>query len=88
LKDFGDKLSADKKQPIEEAVSELKQALDAKNDAAIEGLTEKLNAAWTAASEELYKAQQENAGGADANASNTQNPTGNEPEDVEFEEVK
>jgi hypothetical protein len=36
----------------------------------------------------LYKAQQENAGGADANASNTQNPTGNEPEDVEFEEVK
>jgi molecular chaperone DnaK len=88
LKDFGDKLSADKKQPIEEAVSDLKQALDAKNDEAIEGLTEKLNAAWTAASEELYKAQQENAGGADANASNTQNPTGNEPEDVEFEEVK
>jgi len=88
LKDFGDKLSADKKQPIEEAVSELKQALDAKNDEAIEGLTEKLNAAWTAASEELYKAQQENAGGTDANASNTQNPTGNEPEDVEFEEVK
>lgn len=88
LKDFGDKLSADKKQPIEEAVSELKQALDAKNDAAIEGLTEKLNAAWTAASEELYKAQQESGGGADANANNTQNPTGNEPEDVEFEEVK
>jgi molecular chaperone DnaK len=89
LKDFGDKLSADKKQPIEEAVSDLKQALDAKNDEAIEGLTEKLNAAWTAASEELYKAQQETAGGADANAStNTQNPTGNEPEDVEFEEVK
>jgi molecular chaperone DnaK len=89
LKDFGDKLSADKKQPIEEAVSDLKQALDAKNDEAIEGLTEKLNAAWTAASEELYKAQQETAGGADANASNnTQNPKGNEPEDVEFEEVK
>jgi molecular chaperone DnaK len=88
LKDFGDKLSADKKQPIEEAVSELKQALDAKNDAAIEGLIEKLNAAWTAASEELYKAQQESGGGADANANNTQNPTGNEPEDVEFEEVK
>jgi molecular chaperone DnaK len=87
LKDFGDKLSADKKQPIEEAVSELKQALDAKNDDAIEGLTEKLNAAWTAASEELYKAQQETAG-ADPNTSNTQNPTGNEPEDVEFEEVK
>ena len=87
LKDFGDKLSADKKQPIEEAVSELKQALDAKNDDAIDGLTEKLNAAWTAASEELYKAQQESAG-ADPNASNTQNPTGNEPEDVEFEEVK
>ena len=87
LKDFGDKLSADKKQPIEDAVSELKQALDAKNDAAIEGLTEKLNAAWTAASEELYKAQQESAG-AGADATNTQNPTGNEPEDVEFEEVK
>lgn len=88
LKDFGDKLSADKKQPIEAAVAELKQALDAKNDEAIEGLTEKLNAAWTAASEELYKAQQESAGGADANASNSQNSNGNEPEDVEFEEVK
>ncbi len=62
--------------------------MDAKNDAAIEGLTEKLNAAWTAASEELYKAQQESGGGADANTNNTQNPTGNEPEDVEFEEVK
>jgi molecular chaperone DnaK len=87
LKDYGDKLSADKKAPIEAALTELKSALDAKDLDQITAVTEKLNAAWTAASEELYKAQQENPTADQANTQST-NSGSNEPEDVEFEEVK
>jgi molecular chaperone DnaK len=87
LKDYGDKLSADKKAPIEAALSELKTALDAKDLDQITAVTEKLNAAWTAASEELYKAQQENPTADQGDAQST-NSGSNEPEDVEFEEVK
>jgi len=87
LKDYGDKLSADKKAPIEAALSELKTALDAKDLDQITVVTEKLNAAWTAASEELYKAQQENPTADQGDAQST-NSGSNEPEDVEFEEVK
>jgi molecular chaperone DnaK len=88
LKEYGDKLPEDKKATIETAVAELKKAHESKDIAAIDTAMEALNAAWTAASEDLYKATQEAQGGnptGDAGA----NPEG-EPkvQDVDYEEVK
>jgi molecular chaperone DnaK len=68
LKEFGEKLSDDKKKPIEEALVELKSAHESKDLSLIDSAMEKINAAWTAASEEMYKASQEagaEAGGKD-----------------------
>lgn len=96
LSEFGDKLSADKKKPIEEALEELKKAHQTKELAAIKPALDKINEAWKAASEELYKAQAE-AGGSQNTASGTQSAgadsasgsSGSDSvEDVDFEEVK
>ncbi|KMQ67950.1 molecular chaperone DnaK [Chryseobacterium sp. FH2] len=88
LKEFGEKLSADKKAAIEAAHAELKTAFEAKNADDVKAKTEALDAAWMAASEELYAAGQ-GAQGADAGA---QNPGGNagaeDVQDADFEEVK
>ncbi len=91
LTEFGDKLSDDKKKPIEDALEELKKAHESKDIAVITPALEKINEAWKVASEEMYKAQAE---GQQAEAS----PNGEEPaaaeaegdnvEDVDFEEVK
>jgi molecular chaperone DnaK len=70
LKEYGDKIPAEKKTAIEEAKEELKKAHADKNFADIDSATEKLNAAWTAASEDLYKATQEQQ--ANANAGNSE----------------
>jgi molecular chaperone DnaK len=59
LKEFGEKFSADKKAAIEAAHAELKTAFEAKDADAIKTKLEALDAAWMAASEELYKATQE-----------------------------
>jgi len=92
LKEFGDKLSDDKKAPIEEALEELKKAYETKDLAVIEPALEKINEAWKVASEEMYKAQQEAQGGAqpgpDANAGADAQAEGDNVEDVDFEEVK
>ena len=86
LKEFGEKLSDDKKAPIEEALTELKSAHSSKDLSAIDSAMEKINAAWKVASEEMYKATEEakNAGGAsaDSQADNADDVT-----DVDFEEV-
>ncbi|WP_370104194.1 Hsp70 family protein, partial [Winogradskyella sp.] len=97
LEEFGDKLSGDKKKPIEDALDELKKAYETKDIAVIEPALEKINEAWKVASEEMYKAQQE-AGGApeggptDAGAGakgQAQDANDNsDVEDVDFEEVK
>jgi molecular chaperone DnaK len=93
LKEFGDKLSDDKKAPIEAALTELKAAHESKDLAQIDAAMEKINEAWKAASEEMYAAQQ-GAAGADAGAGAQQGqPEGNSDagdnvEDVDFEEVK
>ena len=97
LEEFGDKLSDDKKKPIEDALDELKKAYETKDIAVIEPALEKINEAWKVASEEMYKAQQE-AGGApeggptDAGAGakgQAQDANDNsDVEDVDFEEVK
>lgn len=93
LKEFGDKLSDDKKKPIEEALEELKKAHASQDVAAIDAAMEKINEAWKNASEEMYKAQQE-AGqqpGADAGAGaeqgSTEGSSADDVTDVEYEEV-
>ena len=92
LKEFGDKISADKKAPIESALANLKAAHQAQDVAQVNTALEAMNAAWTAASEEIYKAQAEgaNAGaapGADAGQAGGSN-AGDHVEDAQFEEVK
>lgn len=89
LKEFGDKLSDDKKKPIEDALEELKKAYETKDIAVIDPALEKINEAWKVASEEMYKAQQEAQAGAAAgpDAGEAQ-PEGDNVEDVDFEEVK
>lgn len=90
LKEFGDKLPADKKAPIESALAELKEAHKNRNIAAIESAMNTLNSAWQAASEELYKASQGAAQGQPGD--NQQQQGGSQPDqevtDVDFEEVK
>ncbi|MGB1452898.1 MAG: molecular chaperone DnaK, partial [Crocinitomicaceae bacterium] len=92
LKEYGDKIPADKKQPIEDALAELKKEFEAKNIENLEPAMEKLNNVFQAASQEMYNAA--NAEGAnpagDAGAqgagSASENPQ-DEVTDVDFEEV-
>ena len=92
LKEYGDKIPADKKAPIESALNKLKEAHKSQNLAAIDSATAEMNTAWTAASEEIYKAQAagqpgtggpgpQNGGQQGAGAADTVT-------DAEFEEVK
>ncbi|WP_448825801.1 molecular chaperone DnaK [Capnocytophaga bilenii] len=86
LKEFGDKIPADKKGAIESALSELKKAFESKDLSAIEPALSKINTAWQQASEDLYKAQQGDATG-QPNAGQQQQ-SGDNVQDVDFEEVK
>jgi molecular chaperone DnaK len=91
MKEFGDKLSEGNKTAIEGALAELRAAHGTKDLAAIDATMEKINAAWQAASQEIYNAQQATGGEAGPNA-----PTGAAASegtdegvtDVNFEEVK
>ncbi len=91
LKEYGDKIPAEKKSVIEGALTELKSAHGSKDITAIDAAMEKINAAWQAASQDMYNAQQQP--GADATA-NPQGDAGanasadSEVTDVDFEEVK
>ena len=93
LTEFGDKLSDDKKKPIEEALEELKKAYETKELSVIDPALEKINEAWKVASEEMYKAQAEAQGGAgqpgpDASQAGGEQSETSDVEDVDFEEVK
>jgi len=88
LKDFGDKIPAEKKQPIEDALGKLRTAHGAQDIAGIDSAMAELNSVFAAASEEMYKAAQDAqasgaSGGAQADASGDP-----EVKDVDFEEVK
>ena len=94
LKEYGDKIPADKKKPIEDALKELKDAHQKKDLPAIESSLEKLNNVWKAASEEMYKATQENAAKQQEEPKNgkAEKGKGNKANDdtvtdVDFEEV-
>jgi molecular chaperone DnaK len=91
LKEYGDKIPEDKKGAIETALKSLKDAHAAKEFAAIDSSLESLNAAWQAASQDMYNATQGeaqgNAGGAQQEATADAGGDGNVT-DAEFEEVK
>ena len=93
LKEFGDKLPADKKPAIETALAKLKEAYKLQDVDAIDKALAELNSVWQVASEEMYKTAQNS----DANKAQpgTEQPTDNNPKpgneevtDVDFEEVK
>jgi molecular chaperone DnaK len=94
LNEYGDKIGADKKAPIEAALTKLKDAHKAQDLAGIDTAMAEMNTAWTAASEEMYKATQDAQGaqpGADAGAGpdgSSTGPKGDNVEDAQFEEVK
>lgn len=93
LKEFGDKLPADKKGPIEAALTKLKEAHKNQDLAAIDAATNELNAVFQAASQEMYNASNAQGGqpsGAQAGPQGgQQGPKGDgEVTDVDFEEVK
>jgi molecular chaperone DnaK len=93
LKEFGDKIPTDKKGPIETALNRLKDAHKTQDLAQIDPAVTELNNAWTAASEEIYKATQQAGGGQpgagdgqtgpNAGSQGSENVT-----DAEYEEVK
>jgi molecular chaperone DnaK len=91
LEEFGDKLSDDKKKPIEDALEELKKAYESKDLEVITPALDKINEAWKVASEEMYKAQAEAQQGSETpgpDASQNGQEEGSDVEDVDFEEVK
>ena len=92
LKEYGDKIPADKKSPIEAALEKLKTAHKSQDVGAIETAMNEINTAWQAASEDMYKASQEaqqqsnSAGTSDQQSAQGDNDT--TATDVDFEEVK
>ena len=93
MKDYGDKLPADKKSAIESALTELKSVHAAKDFGKLEEATNALNTAWQAASQEMYNAMNQQQGGAGntaqgPDAGNTSGSGDKEVTDVDFEEVK
>ncbi len=89
LKEFGEKLSDDKKAPIESSLEVLKKAHESKDLAQIDTAMEKINEAWKAASEEMYAAQQDGQGAADTQGQPQANDNAaDNVEDVDFEEVE
>jgi molecular chaperone DnaK len=94
LKEYGDKIPADKKQPIEEALEKLRVAHQSQDITAINSAMEQMNQAWQAASEEMYKAsqqQQQSEATQDASSNGGTKPepqAGENVTDADFEEVK
>ncbi len=95
LKEFGDKIPADKKQPIEDALKKLKEAHASKDLAAIDTAMNELNTVFQAASQEMYNASQSQGGptadaggGAQGGGAQSQPKSDGEVTDVDFEEVK
>ena len=88
LEDLGDKLPADKKQPITDALEKLKTAHKAEDIATMDAAMAELNTVFSAASEEMYKAGQQAQSNGGAQGGNTSNAADAEVTDVDFEEVK
>ncbi len=87
LKEYGDKLPAEKRAKIEAALERLKEALKERNVAEIESGTTQLNEAWSEASQELYQAQQDAAAAGEAEPSNGAAGAEAEAEEGDFKDV-
>ncbi|MGZ5247388.1 MAG: molecular chaperone DnaK [Flavitalea sp.] len=92
LKEFGEKIPEDKKGPIETALNKLKEAHKSQDIPQIDAAVAEMNTAWTAASEEMYKATQSDANAAGGPGAGPQpnagGDSGENVTDAEFEEVK
>jgi len=92
LKEFGDKLSADKKAAVEAALAKLKEAHSAQNIEGIDAASAEVQAAFQAASEEMYShanaAGADPAAGAQPGTGASSQPAGDNITDADFEEVK
>jgi molecular chaperone DnaK len=89
LKEYADKIPADKKQPIEDALAALKTEFEAKNMANLQPAMDKLNEVFAAASQEMYNASNaEGASAGDAGEDQGSGAAHDEVTDVDFEEVK
>jgi molecular chaperone DnaK len=94
LKEYGDKLPADKKGPIEDALKKLKEAHASKDLAAIDAAMNELNTVFQAASQEMYNASQAQGGAQPGPDAGQQGGAQDQPKDdgevtdVDFEEVK
>lgn len=95
MKEFGDKIPAEKKKPIEDALAKLKEAHKNQDIDAIDKATEELNSVFQAASQEMYNASQQAQGGQQAGGQQQQSGQSgkkggddDEVTDVDFEEVK
>jgi molecular chaperone DnaK len=95
LKEFGDKIPADKKAPIETALEALKEAHKSQDIEAIDKATQELNTVWQAASQDIYNASQQGQPGEQPGPDAQAGPQGGdqggndqEVTDVDFEEVK
>lgn len=98
LREYGDKVPANHKENIEKALNDLREAHKSQDISRIDAASQVLNDAWSAASQDIYAAQQAANGGAAENpyGNATGGPTGGNPggntggeaQDVEFEEVK
>ena len=91
LKEHGDKISADDRTKIEEAVTALKKAMEGNDPDAIESATQNLTTASHKLAEEMYKKASASAGPGDAGAAGAESPNGAKTDekvvDAEFEEV-
>ena len=88
MKEYGDKLPADKKAEIEGALGKLKTAHQAQDIAGIDAAMAEMNAIWQKASEEMYKNAGAQGGPQDPNAGQNPNNGNDDVTDVDFEEVK
>jgi molecular chaperone DnaK len=95
LKEYGDKISQDKRTLIQNSVDQLKEAHKSQDIAAVDAAMASLNNAWTAASEEIYKAQSQGAGqqqeqtpNQEQSAGTSGQQAGENVQDVPYEEVK
>ncbi|MBO5132347.1 MAG: molecular chaperone DnaK [Paludibacteraceae bacterium] len=89
LNELGDKLPADKKAPIEDALAKLKEAHKAQDIAAIDAAIAELNQVFHAASQDMYNAQAQQSGAQQGPQGGATNDNGGDNiTDVDFEEVK
>ncbi|MEX1001620.1 MAG: molecular chaperone DnaK [Crocinitomicaceae bacterium] len=91
LSEYGDKIPADKKEPIESALAELKKAHESKDISSIDSAMEKLNTVFQAASQEMYAQQGAEGGNGQQGEPSAEGAEGSQDtqdaEDVDFEEV-